>query len=59
MQNYFKYRDQNHRATSLIKKAHNVSDEHTVFFVEVELKTNEIELNLEKVSYSTGKEFPY
>ena len=48
------YRDKNSRATGLIKRAHNVSDDHTVFFLEIELKTNQIELNIEKITYSTG-----
>ena len=38
----------------MIHKQTNLSDDFQVFFVELELKMNEVELSEEKVSYPAG-----
>ena len=50
----FKYRDSNDRAEFIIKKQHNVSNDMTIFFIEIELETHQIEISEESVSYPLG-----
>ena len=50
----FQYRDSNDRAEFIIKKQHNVPDDMTIFFIEIELETHQIEISEESVSYPLG-----
>ena len=52
---FFQYRDSNDRAEFIIKKQHNVPDDMTIFFIEIELETHQIEISEESVSYPLGK----
>ena len=49
------YRDTNKRAGKLIRQRVNLTADYQIYFCEIDLKTNEIELNQEKISYSIGK----
>ena len=49
-----KYRDASSRAESIIKMRHNVSDDMTIFFIEIELETHQMEISEETVAYPLG-----
>ena len=49
------YRDTNKRAGKLIRQRVNLTSDYQIYFCEIDLKTNEIGLNQEKISYSVGK----
>lgn len=53
--NQIQYRDTNKRAGKLIRQRVNLTADYQIYFCEIDLKTNEIELNQEKISYSIGK----
>ena len=43
------------RATTAMKRKYNLSNDFDVCFSEVELKTSEVEANVEHVVYTTGE----
>ena len=45
------YRDQNQAAREIIKTRNNLTDTEKIYIFEVELKTSEVEMNVEKESY--------
>ena len=53
--NLFQYRDRNKNALEIIKRKRLLPSDSTVFILELELKTSEIEFDIEKQSYPLVK----
>ena len=47
----FQYRDQNQAARDIIKTRNNLTEQEKIYIFEVELKTSEVEMNIEMESY--------
>ena len=47
----FQYRDQNQAARDIIKTRNNLTENEKIYIFEVELKTSEVEMNIEMESY--------
>ena len=47
----FQYRDQNQAAREIIKARNNLTENEKIYIFEVELKTSEVEMNIEMESY--------
>ena len=47
----FQYRDQNQAARDIIKTRNNLTEHEKIYIFEVELKTSEVEMNIEMESY--------